>query len=83
MLMVVVLWILKQKKTFLLFKICMLGNFYLFFCGLLTVFHFKKFYWKTIRVTNGLDPDQDLCSVGPGQGPNCLQRLSAEDKSCS
>ena len=28
-----------------------------------------------------LDPDQDRCSVGPDLGPNCLQRLSADDKS--
>ena len=26
---------------------------------------------------NGLDPDQDLHSVSPDVGPNCLQRLSA------
>ena len=30
-----------------------------------------------MRVTNSLDPDQDLHSVGPDLGPNCLQRLSA------
>ena len=24
-------------------------------------------------MSNGLDPDQDLCSVGPAMGPNCLQ----------
>ena len=33
------------------------------------------------RMSNGLDPDQDQRSVGPDLGPNCLQRLSAEDKS--
>ena len=27
-----------------------------------------------IRVSNDLDPDQDRHSVGPGLGPNCLQR---------
>ena len=31
-----------------------------------------------MRVSNGLDPDQDRHSVGPELGPNCLQRLSAE-----
>ena len=31
-------------------------------------------------MSNGLDPDQDLCSVGPDLGPNCLQALSADDK---
>ena len=35
-----------------------------------------------IRVSNGLDPDQDQRFVGPDLGPNCLQRLSADDKSC-
>ena len=30
---------------------------------------------NTIRVSNGLDPDQDKHSVGPDLGPNCLQRL--------
>ena len=28
-----------------------------------------------------LDPDQAWCFVGPDPGPNCLQRLSADDKS--
>ena len=28
-----------------------------------------------------LYPDQDQRSVGPDLGPNCLQRLSADDKS--
>ena len=50
---------------------------------------FKKFlqeqFWtSTIRVSNGLDPDQGGQSVGPGLGPNCLQRcsLSADDNVC-
>ena len=33
-------------------------------------------------MSNGLDPDQDQHSVGPDLGPNCLQRLPADDKSC-
>ena len=32
---------------------------------------------KTIKVANGLDPDQDRHSVGPDLGPNYLQKLSA------
>ena len=32
-------------------------------------------------MSNGLDPDQDRHSVGPDLGPNCLQRISADDKS--
>ena len=31
-------------------------------------------------MSNSLDPDQDRRFVGPDLGPNCLQRLSAEDK---
>ena len=41
----------------------------------------KKFFRNTIRVPNSLDPDQDLYCVGPDLGPNCLQRLSGDDKS--
>ena len=29
---------------------------------------------NTIRISNGLDLDQDRCSVGPELGSNCLQR---------
>ena len=34
-----------------------------------------------MRGSNGLDPYQYRHSVGPDLGPNCLQRLSADDKS--
>ena len=34
----------------------------------------------TIRVSNGLNQDQDRQNVDPDLGPNCLQRLSADDK---
>ena len=30
-------------------------------------------------MSNILDPDQDRHCVGPDLGPNCLQRLSADD----
>ena len=43
---------------------------------------FSKYSFRnTIRVSNYLDPDQDRHFVGPDLGSNCLQRLSAEDKS--
>ena len=32
-----------------------------------------------IRVSEGLDPDQDQLSVGPDLGPNFLQRLSTDN----
>ena len=41
----------------------------------------KNSFRNTIRVSNGLDPDQNRHSVGPDLGLNCLQRLS-DDKSC-
>ena len=35
-------------------------------------------FFKTIRMSNSLDPDQARHFVGPDLGPNCLQRLSAD-----
>ena len=35
----------------------------------------------TNRVSSGLDPDQDQQNVSPDVGPDCLQMLSADDKS--
>ena len=32
-------------------------------------------------MSNGLDPDQNRHYVGPDLDPNCLYRLSADDKS--
>ena len=58
----------------------MLGN---FSCHLLTffpIFFPINSFKNTIRVPNGLDLDQDRCSVGPDLGPNFLQRLPAEAK---
>ena len=39
---------------------------------------FKKNFHKLIRVSNGLDPDQDPHSVGSDLGSNYLQRLPAK-----
>ena len=41
----------------------------------------KISFRNTSRVLNGLDPDQNRHSVCPDLSPNCLQRLSADDKS--
>ena len=38
----------------------------------------KKSFGNTNTVSNSLDPDQDC----PDLGPNCLPRLSADNKSC-
>ena len=54
------------------------------FCRLLifSKFHFfEKFFQVFIRVSNSVDPDQARQNVGPDLGPNCLQRLSADDNS--
>ena len=50
-------------------------------CRLLTFLkkNFQKLFWEHDQ--NGLDPDQDQQSVGPNLGANCLQWLSADDKS--
>ena len=39
----------------------------------------KNSFRRAIRVSNSLDPDQARQNVGPDLGPNCLQRLSADD----
>ena len=41
----------------------------------------KNYFRNTIRVSNGLDLDQDQHFVGPDLGPNYLQRLLADGKS--
>ena len=38
-------------------------------------------FFTTIQVSNSLDPDQARHFVRPDLGPNCLQRLSADNKS--
>ena len=49
-----------------------------FFCKINFV---KASYRNTIRVSGGLYPDQDRRSVGTDLGTNCLQSLSADNKS--
>ena len=39
---------------------------------------FKNYFRNTIRMSNGLDTNQDRRSVSLDLGPNCLQRLSAD-----
>ena len=41
----------------------------------------KNSFRNTISVSNSLDQDQTGHFVGPDLGPNCLQRLSADDNS--
>ena len=37
--------------------------------------------WSSVNFSTSLDPDQDRHSVGSDLGPNCLLRLSVDDKS--
>ena len=70
------LFFIKKLKVFVVsFTLCMLDIFSCFFvvCGLF----FKSFSKKV----NSLDPDQDRHCVRPDLGSNCLQRLSADNKS--
>ena len=53
------------------------------FCHLLTLskqFFLDFFFQNSLRISNGLEPDQGRHCVGPDLGPNCLQRLSADNK---
>ena len=40
---------------------------------------FEKFFRNTITVSNSLDSDTARRFIGPDLGPNCLQKLSAEE----
>ena len=69
----------------IILKLCMPGNFSRFLSS--AAFFSKSIFSEnsvrnTIRLSNSLDPDQDRYLVGPDLGPNCLQRLSADNKSC-
>ena len=63
--------------------LCKLGNFSCIYCHLLLskLIFSKNSFSNTIPVSNNLDPDQDRHTVGPDLCPNCLQRLSADNKS--
>ena len=63
----------------------MLNNFSsFFFCRLqiffkIIFFFFKKFFQECHQSVKQFDPDQAQHFIGPDLGPNCLQRLSADD----
>ena len=54
---------------------CLPSNFFHAF------FSSADFFQNTTRVSKSFDADQTLCSIGHDLGPNCLQRLSADDTS--
>ena len=57
--------------------LCMLGNFLSSAAAKSTCL--KKSFMIPIRVSKSLDPGQAHHFVGPDLGPNCLQRLSADN----
>ena len=60
-------------------SLCMLGNFSCFNCRLLTFSKFtfsKNSFGNNIRVSNGLNPDQDQQNVGPDLDANCWPLIS-------
>ena len=60
--------------------LCMLGNLLLSSADFFQDELFQKILSGTpSECQNNLDTDQDRHSVGPDLGPNCLQRLSADD----
>ena len=73
-----------QNLNFIYFF--MLGNFSCLYSRLLIfsklTFSKNSFRNTIIRVSNGSDRDQNRCFVRPDLGSSCLQRLSADDKSC-
>ena len=78
-------WWTRVQRNRQFLTLCMLGNFLCLCCRLPTFFSILTFsknsFRNTIRMSNGLDQDQDQCSVHPDLGTNCLLRLSADDES--
>ena len=72
-------------------KKCILNSFWIFpillliylYTLLLCIFNSECWilFQYTIRMSNSLEPDQALHLGGPDLAPNCLERLSADDKS--
>ena len=52
---------------------------YCFYC-FFTLYYCAIFYINAIRVSNSLDPDQTQHFVGLDLGPNCLLKISADDR---
>ena len=66
---------------FLPSTLCMLGNFACFLNCCLWIFFFFCINFLKKKSSDSLDPDQARHFVGLDLGPDCLQRLSADDKS--
>ena len=59
----------------------MLGNFALFLVCSFFKLTVSNISLSNNRVSYSLDPDQARHYVGPNLGPNCLQRILADDAS--
>ena len=65
------------------------GQFFFFFAFFVVCQFFSKStflknsFGNTIKVSTSVDPDQTVHFDEPDLGPNCLQRLSADDTTCS
>ena len=49
------------------------------FCFFVVLGELTFFEKKIFSMSNSLDPDQARHLVGPDLGPNCYQRISADD----
>ena len=67
----------KKKKKNFLYPYHVVFSYAEFFRNQL----FEKFFQEYRQSVNSFDSDQTLCFVGPNLVPNCLQKLSADDKS--
>ena len=63
-----------------IFQYCFYYAFTVYCCAIL--YSLNTEFFNTIRVSNSLDLDQTRHFIGADLGPNCLQRLSADNKSC-
>ena len=67
----------------MLLSLCLLSKFSSYFLSsaFFKINFLEKFSQKYHRASNSLDLDQAQHFVRPDLGPNCLQRLSADDTS--
>ena len=62
--------------SFWIFEYCFYYSFIIYYCAIF--YSLDAGFFKTIQMSNSLDPDQARYYVGPDLGPNWLQRLSAD-----
>ena len=72
----------KSHVTAQIFKLNSLYAGLIFMLLLWSFFNFFKKFFPAPSVSNVLDSDQDCPFVDHDLDPNCLERLSADDKNC-